>query len=139
METGSVQDPTQSLHKGEDNVKCKNHRVYCKRLTLVEASLVAHVVQNLPAMQETRLRSLGQGDFSWRRVATHSQYSCLGNPVDRETWWATDHGVSKYSGGSEIPPPDTWALALLPAGLCCPPDGHKPPDSTPASHKVLIK
>ena len=23
------------------------------------------------------------------------QYSCLGNPMDRETWWATAHGVSK--------------------------------------------
>ena len=23
------------------------------------------------------------------------QYSCLGNPMDREAWWATVHGVSK--------------------------------------------
>ena len=23
------------------------------------------------------------------------QYSCLGNPVDRETWWATVRGVAK--------------------------------------------
>ena len=23
------------------------------------------------------------------------QYSCLGNPMDRETWWATVHGVAK--------------------------------------------
>ena len=23
------------------------------------------------------------------------QYSCLGNPMDRGTWWATVHGVSK--------------------------------------------
>ena len=23
------------------------------------------------------------------------QYSCLGNPVDRGTWWATVHGVTK--------------------------------------------
>ena len=25
------------------------------------------------------------------------QYSCLGNPVDRGAWWATDHGVAKES------------------------------------------
>ena len=25
------------------------------------------------------------------------QYSCLGNPVDRGTWWATVHGVAKES------------------------------------------
>ena len=23
------------------------------------------------------------------------QYSCLENPMDRRTWWATAHGVSK--------------------------------------------
>ena len=23
------------------------------------------------------------------------QYSCLGNPKDREAWWATIHGVTK--------------------------------------------
>ena len=23
------------------------------------------------------------------------QYSCLGNPVDRGSWWATVHGVAK--------------------------------------------
>ena len=23
------------------------------------------------------------------------QYSCLGNPMDREAWWATVHGVAK--------------------------------------------
>ena len=23
------------------------------------------------------------------------QYSCLGNPMDRGTWWATVHGVTK--------------------------------------------
>ena len=25
------------------------------------------------------------------------QYSCLGNPMDRETWWGTVHGVAKES------------------------------------------
>ena len=25
------------------------------------------------------------------------QYSCLGNPTDREAWWATVHGVAKES------------------------------------------
>ena len=23
------------------------------------------------------------------------QYSCLGNPMDREAWWATVHGITK--------------------------------------------
>ena len=25
------------------------------------------------------------------------QYSCLGNPMDRGSWWATVHGVAKES------------------------------------------
>ena len=28
-------------------------------------------------------------------MATPLQYSCLGNPMDREAWWATVHGVAK--------------------------------------------
>ena len=36
-------------------------------------------------------------------------------------------------------PPDTRALAWLPAGPCCPPDGHQQPHSTPTSDKVTIK
>ena len=34
-------------------------------------------------------RSLGEGN------ATHSSFSCLKNPMDREAWWATAHGVTK--------------------------------------------
>ena len=34
-------------------------------------------------------RSSGEGNDS------PLQYSCLGNPMDREAWWDTDHGVTK--------------------------------------------
>ena len=36
------------------------------------ASVVAQLVKNLPAMQETRVRSLGQEDPLEKRMATHS-------------------------------------------------------------------
>ena len=36
------------------------------------ASLVAQPVKNLPAMQETRVRSLGQEDPTEKEMATHS-------------------------------------------------------------------
>ena len=36
------------------------------------ASLVAHMVKNLPAMQETWVPSLGQEDPLEKRMATHS-------------------------------------------------------------------
>ena len=36
------------------------------------ASLIAHLVNHLPAMQETRVRSLGQEDPLEKEMATHS-------------------------------------------------------------------
>ena len=37
-----------------------------------QASLVAQMVKNLPAMQETQVQSLGQEDPLGKRMATHS-------------------------------------------------------------------
>ena len=45
------------------------------------ASLVAQMVKNLPAMQETWVRSLGWEDPLEKGLATHSQYSCLENSM----------------------------------------------------------
>ena len=58
------------------------------------ASLVAQTVKNLPAMRETWVWSLGHKDPLEKVKATH-WYSCLENPMDREAWWATVHGVTK--------------------------------------------
>ena len=41
-------------------------------LIIMGASLIAQLVKNLPAMQETRLRSLGREDPLERETATHS-------------------------------------------------------------------
>jgi len=38
----------------------------------VRASLVAQMVKSLPAMQETRVRYLGQKDLLEKEMATHS-------------------------------------------------------------------
>ena len=49
--------------------------------------------KNLPAMPETRFRSLGQEDPLEKGTAGYLlQYSCLENSIDR---WATVHGVAK--------------------------------------------
>ena len=45
--------------------------------------------------QETQLRSLGAEDSLGKEMATHSQYSCLENSMERGAWWATVHGVAK--------------------------------------------
>ena len=45
---------------------------------------VAQMVKNLPAMQETRVQTLG-----WEEgIGNPLQYSCLENPVDRGAWWS---------------------------------------------------
>ena len=47
-------------------------------------------------LQKTQVRSLGWEDPLEKGMATHSsQYSCLENPMDRGTWWATVYGVTK--------------------------------------------
>ena len=50
---------------------------------------------NLPAMQETRVRSLAGEDPLEKRMATHSSISCLENFMDRGAWRATVHGVAR--------------------------------------------
>ena len=48
-------------------------------------------------MQETRAQSLGQEDPLEKNNGNPLQYSCLGNPMDREAWQGTAHGVKKES------------------------------------------
>ena len=37
----------------------------------------------------------GSERSSWEENGNPLQYPCLGNPMDREAWWATVHGVAK--------------------------------------------
>ena len=53
------------------------------------------MVKCLPAIQETRVSSLGQEDALEKEMATHSSITGLENPIDGEAWWATVHGVAK--------------------------------------------
>ena len=52
------------------------------------ASLVARMVRNLPAIQETWVRSLGWEDPLKEGVATHSSIPAWRIPMDRGAWWA---------------------------------------------------
>ena len=53
------------------------------------------MVKNLPAMQETWVRSLGREDPPEKGMATHSSILALENSIDRRAWWATVYGVAK--------------------------------------------
>ena len=46
---------------------------------------IAQMVKNLPAMQETRVRFLGQEDSLEKEMAIRSS-TRLENPKDREAW-----------------------------------------------------
>ena len=62
---------------------------------------VAQMVKNLPATQETRVRSLDWEDLLEKGMATHSSILAwripwtLENSMDREAWQATVRGVAK--------------------------------------------
>ena len=53
------------------------------------------VVKNLPAMQETWVRSLGWADRLEEGMATHSGIPAWRIPMDRGAWWATVQVVAK--------------------------------------------
>ena len=57
-------------------------------------SLVAQMVNNLPAIQDTWIQSLGREDSAGGN-GNPLQYSCLENSMSRGAWWATVHGVTK--------------------------------------------
>ena len=50
------------------------------------ASPVAQIVMNLPAMQETQVRSLGQEDPLGVEHDNPFQHSCPEKPMDRGAW-----------------------------------------------------
>ena len=52
---------------------------------LKNSAAIAEGVGSIPSLG----RSLGEGNGS------PLQYSCLENPMDREAWWATVHGVAE--------------------------------------------
>ena len=56
---------------------------------------MAQKVKNLPAMQETRVRFLGQEDPLEKGMVTHSNILAWKNLMDRGAWWATVHGIAK--------------------------------------------
>ena len=59
------------------------------------ASLVAQMVKNPPAMQETWIPSLGWEDPLEKEMATHSSLLAWRIPMDRRAWRATVHGVAR--------------------------------------------
>ena len=77
-----------------------NDPVRAKRISsaitvLLGDSLVAQMVKNLPAMQETWVGSLGQEDPLEKGMATHSNIPPWRVPWIERAWRAKVHGVTK--------------------------------------------
>ena len=58
-------------------------------------SPVAQMVKNLPAFRKTQVLIPGLGRSPGEGNGSPLQYSCLESPMDRGSWWATVHGVTK--------------------------------------------
>ena len=65
------------------------------------ASLVAQRVECLPAMWETRVRSLGREDPLEEEMATHSSILGLENPMDGGAWYRLQSLGCKESDTTE--------------------------------------
>ena len=59
------------------------------------ASLIAHLVKNLPAMQKTWVRFPGLGRSPGEGNGNPLHYSCLEIPMDRGAWQATVSGHAR--------------------------------------------
>ena len=53
------------------------------------------VVKNPPAKARDMGLIPGSGRYPGEGSGNPVQYSCLWNPMDREAWWATVHGVAE--------------------------------------------
>ena len=65
------------------------------------------MVKNLPAMQETQVRSLGQENPLEKGTTTHSKYSCLRIP-----WTEASAGYSPW-GHKELDMTEQLRLSLF--------------------------
>ena len=64
-------------------------------LKILRASLVAQMVKDLPAMQETWVQSLAWEDPLEEGMATHSNILAWRIPMDQVAWQATVHGSQR--------------------------------------------
>ena len=79
------------------------------------------MVKNLPAKAGDTGSIPDPGRSPGEGNGNPLQYSCLGNPMDREAWWATVQGVAKSqtrlstqgadrTPGRTVTRPDGWYL-----------------------------
>ena len=79
------------------------------------------VVKNPPTSAGDMSSIPGLGRSPGEGNGNSLQYACLGNPMDREAWWATVHGVPKrvrQDLATKQQQQKSVKLMLFPIGLC---------------------
>ena len=97
--TGSSAGKESACHAGDPSAMPELGRPPRERLgqplLYSWASLVVHMVNNLPIMREIWVRSLGCEYPLEEGRGNSLQYSYLGNPMNKGAWRATVPGVAK--------------------------------------------
>ena len=79
---------------------------------MLEVSLIAQSVKNLPATQETWVRFLGREDTLEEGMGTHSSILALRSPWPEEPGRATVHGVARDGYDLATKPPPHYIIQL---------------------------
>ena len=77
------------------NISSRRGFLSCSALIFFWVSLVAQTVKDLPAIQQTGVRSLSSEDSPGEGNGNPLQYSYLENSMDRGAWRAAVHGVAQ--------------------------------------------
>ena len=70
-------------------------RIFWGDYSKIGTSLVAQILKNLPAMQETWVRSLSRENPLGKEMTTHSSILAWRIPWTKGAWRATVHGIAK--------------------------------------------
>ena len=77
---------------------------------------MAQMVKNLPAMQETRVRSLGQEDPLENETATHSSILSQSSQEERNLAGYSQRGHKSWTPLSDSPPPKILVCVMRQRG-----------------------
>ena len=81
--------------------------------------MVAQMVKNPPAVQETWIPSLGWEDPLEEDMATHSSILAWSISMDRGAWWAAVHRITKSDTAEQLNTAGWSPVGLLWVFLCC--------------------
>ena len=86
-------NPKQKQYQDKFNKDIKND--HTKKNYLKKYRILIRILQDLPGGSDNNAGVPGSGRSPGEGNGNPLQYSCLENPIDGGTWWATVHGITK--------------------------------------------